>query len=225
MTTTSSTNPSRYSAFQFLICFVLFLCVSPVFDSFPQGHLIETVLLTLVLISAIPAIGGDSRTLMTASLLATPVLVGKWLHHLFPDTVPMIPFLLSGIIFATFIVIHHLKFVLRAREVDTHVLSAGISTFLLIGLLWGFCYLLLDNIYPNSFSIEANLHPTHQLTGFVAIYFSLGTLSGLGMNDVAPASNFAKMLSLLESMVSVFYLAILISRLVSMHMERAAADE
>jgi hypothetical protein len=216
---------SRYSAMQFLICFVLFLGVSPVFDDFQQGTLIETVLLSLVLLSAIVAAGGRRRTVVIASALAVPAILGKWLHQFHPDVIPIEPVFVIGMVFAGFIVGHHFLYIVRSREVDSQVLSAGISTYLMLGLLWAFGYLLLDNLSPHSFTIHLEREGQTQLNSFAAIYFSLGTMSGLGIADVAPASDVARMLALLQSLVAVFYLAIFISCLVSMHMAgRATSD-
>lgn len=209
---------SRYSAMQFLICFVLFLCVSPVFDDFPQGSLMESVLLSLVLLSAVVAARGRRRTVVVAAALAIPAVIGKWLHQFHPDVIPIEPVLGIGMMFAGFIVVHHFLYILRSREVDSQVLSAGISTYLMLGLLWAFGYLLLDRLNPNSFTIRLEREGQTQLNSFAALYFSLGTMSGLGIADVAPASDVARMLALLQSLVAVFYLAIFISCLVSMHM-------
>ena len=54
--------------------------------------------------------------------------------------------------------------------------------------------------------------------GIAAFFYSFGTLSGISFSDVTPATNVSRMLALLESMVSIFYIAILISRLVALHM-------
>ena len=47
-------------------------------------------------------------------------------------------------------------------------------------------------------------------------------LTGMSFDDVAPAANVAKMMALMESMVSMFYIAILISRLVALHTTKSA---
>lgn len=214
-------GPSRYSAAQFLVALLLLMCLSPLFDDFSQGSLIESVLLTLVLLSAIPAVGGTWRTTLIASLLSLPVVAGKWIHHLWPDLVPVSLYLVAGIVFAAFVVAHHFRFILRSRKVDGQVLCAGVSTFIMLGLLWSFGYLLLDNLTPESFRVDIGPH-ANRLSGFGALYFSLGTMTGLSVDEIAPANNSARMLALLEALLSLFYVAILISRLVSIHTERTA---
>lgn len=216
-------SPSRYSAVQFLVALVLLISVSPVLEVSPRGELLEGILLTVVLISAVPAIGGNRRTTIWAGVLAAPAVIAKWMHHLRPDLVSESMFLGAELVFGTFIIAHHLRFILLASEVDTQVLCAGVSTFLMIGLLWAFGYLLLDNLSPGSLHTHPDVSANDELSGFAALYFSFGMLSGLTFGEILPTTNAARMLALLESMISLFYMAILISRLVALHTERAAS--
>lgn len=213
--------PSRYSAAQFLIALIVLICVSPLVDDFAQGDLVEAVLLTVVLLSAIPALGGNRRTFVIACLLALPAVIGKWIDHFRPDLIPAPLYLTTSILFAVFVVSHHLRFILTAPEVDTQVLCAGISTFLMLGLLWTFGYLLLDWMAPDSMTIQMGKEAANHLTGFNALYFSFATLSGLSYGEIVPVTNAARMLALLEAITSLFYFAVLISRLVALHTERA----
>jgi hypothetical protein len=216
-------GPSRYSAVQFLVALVLLISVSPALEDSPRGALLEAILLTLILVSAVPAIGGGRRTTLLAGLLASTAAAGKWLHHLRPDLVPQSFFLGAAVIFAAFIVAHHLRFILQAPEVDTQVLCAGISTFLMIGLLWAFGYLLLDTMSPGSLHVDADVSADKTLSGFAALYFSFAMLSGMAFGEILPQTNGARMLAQMESLISLFYMAILISRLVALHTERATS--
>jgi hypothetical protein len=219
-----SLTPSRYSAAQFLIALVLLLCVSPLLNDLAQGSLIEAVLMTVVLVSAVPAVGGSRRNVLIAGLLAVPAAAGKWLHHLRPDKFPSELFLVAAIVFAVFVIAHHLRFILGTVEVDSQVLCAGVSTFLMLGLVWTFAYLLLASVDPASFVMQMEPGASQPLSGFGALYFSFDTLCGAGLGEVKPTSNVARMLTLLEAMTAMFYIAILISRLVALHAGRAASD-
>ncbi|MBX3440565.1 MAG: two pore domain potassium channel family protein [Planctomycetaceae bacterium] len=217
----SDSVASRFYAAQFLIALVILLCAAPFLERFAWGQVVETILITTVLIAAIPAVGGDRRTFVISTLLALPAIVGRWLHHIAPNDLTSTAFLGGAIVFAAFVVVHHLRFILSADEVDTQVLCAGVSTFLMLGLLWTFAYLLIENIAPQSYLIQMGQSGPSRLNGFHALYFSFGNLSGLTFGEITPASDVVRMLALLESMVAMFYMAILISRLVALHTERA----
>lgn len=216
-------GPTKYPAVIFLVALLLLISMSPILEETAFGALLESLLLTLVLISAVPAVGGTWRTTQVAALLAFPAIAGKWLHYLSPNSFPPHLFLAAAIVFAIYIMAHHLRFVLWAPEVDTQVLCAGISTFLVLGLVWAFGYLLLDAVAPNSLTVNTGAEPTGNLTGFDAVYFSFATLCGLSFGEFMPTTNTARMMALIESMMSLFYFAILISRIVALHTERASA--
>ena len=53
--------------------------------------------------------------------------------------------------------------------------------------------------------------------GFNAFYFSFVTLSTVGFGDVAPVSKVARTLAVMEAITGMFYVAVLIARLVAMY--------
>src|SRR5262245_16659751 len=104
----------RLSVVHFLIALVVWLVVMPFVDDIPYGDLIEAILLTLVLLSAVPAVGGRHRTLIAAAVLVTPAVLATWIDHARPDAIPRAFVFVTGIVFAGFVVGHLLVFILRA---------------------------------------------------------------------------------------------------------------
>lgn len=216
--------PPRHTAAVLLIALVLLLCMAPVLDGFEDGNVVESLLLTLVLLAAIPAVGGRHRTVLAASLLALPAVAGKWLHHFRPHEFRHEWFLVAAIVFVAFVVAHHLGFILGSALVDLQVLCAGVSTFLMLGLLWTFGYLLLNGLSPGAIMMELEPEAHRPLSGFGAIYFSFATLSGAYCPEITVTSNLARMLALLEGITAMFYVAILIARLVALYSDQDAAE-
>jgi voltage-gated potassium channel len=207
----------RYSAVELLAALALLFLVTPFVEDLPNGDLLEAGLLTLVMVFAVLAVGGRRRTLIAALGLVTPALVAKWANHVRPDLVPPEIFLAAGMVFFIFVITHLLRFILRAPRVDASVLCAGISGYLLLGLLWVPAYLLVARLSPAAFSLTAGPDAGHPLEGFNAFYFSFITLCTVGYGDVIPISKAARMLAMLEAITGVFYVAVLISRLVSIY--------
>ena len=110
-----------------------------------------------------------------------------------------------------------LRFVLRAKQVDAEVLCAGISVYLILGLLWGLAYTLVAQENPNAFSFSAPSGTAATMSGFTAIYFSFITLATLGYGDITPATNVARMLAMLEAMTGTLFVGVMIARLVSLY--------
>jgi hypothetical protein len=215
----------RYSAAEFLVVLIVFFVAAPFVELFQNGLLLESSLMTLVLVSGVFAVGRSRRTLVLAIVFVTPALVARWLYHLRPDVIPVEIFLFSGLLFIIFIIFRFLAFILHAPRVSSEVLSAGVSTYFLLGLLWSFAYRIVAEIDPHAFAVTFNAIPSEPLVGFKAIYFSLITLSTVGYGDIVPVSNIARMLSAMEAMIGTLYITVFIARLVALYTSQVSAAE
>ena len=214
-----STHPllRRFSAVELLIALAVLFGSFPFVEKLTHGPMIESILVTLVLISAVLAVSEQMRVVIIAAVLALPALLGRWIHHYRPDLLPPELFLIGGIVFILFIIVNFLRFILTAHSVDTEVLCVAVSAYLLLGLLWTFCYWLAAELSPNAFSFNAVTATDKSMSGFNALYFSFVTLSTLGYGDITPVSSSARMLAAAESNVGLLYVAVLIARLVSLY--------
>lgn len=203
----------RYSAIELLAALGLLFLSAPLVQDLPGGDLVEAVLLTVVSVSAVLAVGGRRRTLVVALLLVMPTLVAKWANHFAPGLFSPLVYLVAATLFFGFVVAHLVRFVFRATTVDANVLCAGLSGYLLLGLLWVPAYVAIARLNPAAFTVPAGT----SLDGFSAFYFSFITLSTVGYGDIAPLSRPARTLAAMEAIAGLFYVTILISRLVAIY--------
>jgi hypothetical protein len=212
-----SLRAHRYSGVELLVALGLLFVTSPLVEDLPHGDLVEALLLSFVMISALLAVGGRRRTFHIGLMLFAPALIGKWINYLRPDLLPPAVFLAAAVVFFAYVVAHLLRFILRASRVDTNVLCAGLSGYLLLGLLWMPLYVMVARLNPAAFSLPANAGAVATLDGFNAFYFSFTTLCTVGYGDITPVSRAARMLSVTEAIAGLFYVAVLISRLVAVY--------
>jgi len=214
----------RFSAIELLVALVALFVSFPFIESLPSGALIESILLTVVLVSALLAIATRRRILIVAALLSLPALIGRWLNHYRPDLVPPEVFLIGGIVFGLFVVGNLLRFVLNAPSVNTEVLCASISAYLLLGLLWTLGYWLIADLIPDAFAFNASTVADRSMKGLNGLYFSFITLSTVGYGDITPVSKVARMLAAAEATAGLLYVAVLIARLVALHATRKSNE-
>ncbi len=204
----------RVSAGGFLAALVLMLVASPFVEGLKQGQLYEAVLFTVVMCTGLIASGSRRRL---AFALASFALAAIWLNQLWPRVCPTLIFILPGMAFLVVVTASLLRFVLRAKKVDAEVLCAGISVYLILGLLWGLAYTLVAQVDPNAFSFSTPSETAAMMSGFNSIYFSFITLATLGYGDITPATNVARMLAMLEAMTGTLFVGVMIARLVSLY--------
>jgi|WetSurSiteA1Bulk_404760.scaffolds.fasta_scaffold01159_6 voltage-gated potassium channel len=220
------TGVLRFSGVQFLSALILLIVTGPFIDRLEYGILIESVLITLVLFSALLAIGGRRSTLIRGSVLVIPALVGKWVNYFRPDLAPPEIFLGAGVLFTGYVVLHLFTFILRAPRITMEVLCAAAANYLMLGLLWAFGYTLVAGVNPDAFVVTYGVTSVgHLMRGANSLYFSFATLCTIGYGDIVPVSGVARMLAILEAIVGMFYMTMLVARLVTLYSSPSRPDD
>lgn len=213
----------RHSVAWFLGAVIALIVTSPFLEMAKDWRIVEPAILTVVLLSAVVAVGGRHGTLILAGSLVAPVLVARWLSHLEVHSIFYPLFILTFLIFLGFLVFQFLRFIMRSPRVNSEVLCAAISTYLLLALLWGAAYALVARLDPGSF---VGVAPANQpLHGFDSVYFSIITLTTIGYGDISPASGPARMLAMLEAVTGTMYMAVMVARLVAVYSSEEIVEE
>lgn len=175
---------------------------------------IVSLLFAFVLITAVRVVTAENRHRMIAYGLAIIWLIISLIRVATPNDFLRIIADLLFIAFCFFCVGMILRRVVTAKEVDFEVVFASVSAYLLIAITWAVSYDLIHALWPESFSAAkdgADLTLNH------FIYFSLTTITTLGYGDITPVSVPVGIWSTLEAATGVFYMAILVARLVSVY--------
>ena len=211
----------RLSMPQFLASLVLLLVATPFVEDLKSGEVIESVLMTLVLVLGVMAVGKNRRTLVIATLLVGPTLTGKWLNHLWPEQVRVEFYLPLALLFMAFLLWKLIRFTLVAPRVNLDVLCAGLAMYLLLGMAWAFGYVLVARFNPGAFTLPAG----NQMLSVTSFYFSFITLSTVGFGDIVPVSHVARMLAAAEAITGTLFMAVFIARLVALYTTQVPADD
>jgi hypothetical protein len=207
----------RFSVARFLIALVLLFVTAPFIQELPNGDWLDVALATIVMCMGVLAVGARRRTLVLAIILVVPALVGNWVHHLSPGVFSLEAVYAARLVFLAFIVARLLVFILRAPRVNSEVLCAGISIYLLLGVLWALAYVIVGNNDPKAFAFSVPPGTPHEMAKFTAFYYSFMTLTTVGYGDITPVSPAARMLAIMESMGGTLFVGVLIARLVSLY--------
>jgi hypothetical protein len=112
--------------------------------------------------------------------------------------------------------------IFTSSVIDRNMLMGSVVLFLLIGLIWSVLYLLLLSIFPEGFN---GFHPTSWQEDFSKVtYFSFVTLTTLGYGDISPKSPITEFFVYSEAIAGIFYMAIIVSSLVSARLNTSSKD-
>jgi hypothetical protein len=123
-----------------------------------------------------------------------------------------------------------LRTVFASRDVTVETLLTALCVFLLIGLFGAFAFTLIDLTFPGSFRASHGpglvwADEESRATGLMRLFvFSYATLSGSNCAEVAPATGFARNAASLEAMAGQVYLAVVVARLVGLHVTPPPRD-
>ena len=214
----------RVSTVQLLIALAVLLISAPFVEELEGGHLILSILFTVVLLAGVFAVANRKRSLAIALVLAVPAITARWINYFQPHLVHPAVFLVCALVLLAFVIGHLLHFVLSAPVVTVDVLCASIAAYLMLGLTWTVAYWLVDQLTPGgAFSFNTN-RGAQSMNGFTGFYFSFITLSTVGYGDIIPVSQAARLLAAMEAMTGLLYVAVLIARLVSLY-SRTKSDD
>ena len=191
------------------------------------AHGAVTVVFTLMLLSAVFAASQSRTTLVTALALAVPAILAKALNLWLDRTGLVIADHVLSICFLGYVVVVVLKFLFSGNRVTLNVICASLCIYLLLGVLWANVYSLLDVLEPESFAFivaEDGAAGSMRFGGETSIfplYYSFVTMTTLGYGDIVPTSSPARMFAAIEALVGQLYLAVLVARLVGLHISQS----
>jgi len=191
------------------------LVLYPVLTEELVGRAIFALLSTAVVLWGAYTVSRDRRRLAIALLLAIPALTARWSFVFLPTPATHGAALATSIAFYVYTLLLILDYVLRTDEVTGDVLFGAVCVYILIGFVWGMGFGLLTLFSPGSIK---NVNGAMQTGDF--FYFSFTTLTTVAYGDMYPASPVARSMAIVEAMVGVIFVAVLISRLVGLHVGR-----
>jgi len=206
-----------------LVSLLALLAIGPWLNERLAGLAIWELLFTLVMLSAIRRLSINRGQALFAGLLAFPSMACLWLRQF----IPAIGLSQVGLGLLTLFLLYTaatvLLYVFREETVTMDTLSGAFCVYLLAGFAWGSLYALMYLLAPGAFRLPDGWTPTHA-TGItvdvpfnILVYYSFTTLTTVGYGDVLPLADASRTAAILEAVLGHFYLAVLVARLVGLH--------
>jgi len=209
-------HPLRLLLWMLLVVFA----VQPAIESYPVVLAIDCLFSLILLgvlrrlVQSVPVFWGSVAllALALAARLADHYDDTTWLTH----TADIV-----SVAFTLLVMLLLLNYVVRAPRVTQNTLLAAICVYILVGVLFGFIFLLVYRAQPHAFNLDPTLgSPETQLR-----YFSMITLTTVGYGDIMPKTSEARALAALEALIAQLYLAAIIARLVGIEVAHAARPD
>jgi voltage-gated potassium channel len=113
--------------------------------------------------------------------------------------------------------------ILFTGAIDRNKIIGAICIYMLLGLAWGFAYLIAEAFFPGSFrGLDSQLWQNNleQL-----LYYSMVTLTTLGYGDITPIQPVARFLAYMEAITGIFYTTVLVASLIGVRLAHASDED
>ena len=194
-----------------LLALIALLITLPFFETSELGGTLLLVLFTLILIASVYAVSHDMNSVKIAAVLAVPTLLTIWGEAIAPNEkleVIGYAFMILFLLYTTYML---LRRVLSTREVTMQEVFGAISVYILLGLIFSLAYVITLHLVPTAFNgingEEASLSSV--------LYFSFATLTTVGFGDIVAVAPLARSIAIVEMIAGIFYIAVLVSKMVS----------
>ena len=206
--------------FWLLIALVSLIIIYPIAYPYSSGRAFLALFDWIILILALRASKKTWYKSWLGYAFAIPAMSFYVIAALFSSSVVIAASLVTQALFHGFIVISLLRCMLHDNVMTLDELFAAAALYVLIGFVFGYCYVLIEHIHPGSFYINEVNNPDQIVSWWELLYFSFTCLTSVGFGEITPISDSARSIVIIEQTSGVLYLAILISRLMSMRMKR-----
>ena len=197
-----------------LLVQLLGIVLYPWMETSPRGRVLFSVFGLLVLGGALRVVRKSPWMTWLAIVLAAVVVTLSIVHALAPH--PALPALIASVesAFYFYAAGSLIAYMLQDWVATTDELFAVGATFTLLAWAFAHAFVACDVILPGSFSAPTN--PAGPRTWMELLFLSVSVLSSVGVSDILPVSGMARALIMLESVAGVMYMALVVSRLISL---------
>ncbi len=198
-----------------LVVLLILIVVAPLVPAERSGYWVE-LFFDLVLITGGYSAASQSKHRVPFLVLTVVTLMLRWVDMFTGH----IGYSFASILVTAVWVVYAIGLVVaalfRMRRVTTNAIFGAIVVYLLAGVGFAFVFELIELSQPASFS-GLPQGATEREVGDALLYFSLVCLTTVGYGDIVPVSSLARPVAVLEGAFGTLYLAVMIARLVGLH--------
>lgn len=208
-----------------LVVLLLMIVVGPLL-AIEESWFIAELMFDAILLAGVYSVGpGRQRwPFLALTVVTLAVRWGELLSGVRGLDVSALGITAVWIAYAVSIIIGHL---FRRRDVTVDTILGAVVTYLLAAVAFNMVFQIIELGSPGSFSgLPDGIPQDRAALSDAMMYFSLVCITTMGYGDVVPVSELARPLAVVEGVFGQLYLAVMIARLVGLHLatERRSDD-
>lgn len=179
----------------------------------------NSVIFTLLLFSGLLAMTRKTLLRTVLSMVVGLAVAIRWTHLVLEVPGLAVQDGLAMLVCSIGFLVIVLWQVYREGPITAHRIQGAVAAYLLLSVIFAVTYSLLEHLRPASFHLSSTLEAFDGRVNRSFYYFSVVTLTTTGYGDITPVTPMARTFVMMEALIGQLYPAILIARLVSLHVE------
>ena len=206
----------------------LFIFLLAVLISYPYSlahYAVYRSLVCLAILFTVYAVDIRRSLLMIALVLAVPSILWHAVSaaEIKSSAAVVNTFLSFG--FDVFIVVVIFRRIFAKTSADSESIYGALCIYLIVGFSFSNIFLLVAYFQPRAFYLDPATNDHAVFQRLDSVYYSYGSMTSLGATGITPVTANARLLTIIEALLGVLFLAVLVSRLLSAYGKLGVGEE
>ena len=207
-----------------LLFLLLLIVVSPSIAIEGTGFLLE-LSFDAILLAGVYSVGAGRHRWPFLMLTAVTLAI-RWGEHFSGVGALDVGALFITVLWLVYAVSIIIANLFQRRDVTIDTILGAVVAYLLVAVAFTLVFEIMELRHPGSFSgVPDNATDHRAELGSSMMYFSLVCITTMGYGDILPVSSLARPLAVLEGVFGQLYLAVMIARLVGLHLVGSRKQE
>ena len=199
----------------------LFIFLFGVLVSYPYSvgsnfrYYLYRALFCVVILFTVYALSLRRSLLVIALVLAGPSIIQHTVYVADLKSPIAVVNSFIALAFDVFIVVAIFRSVFSKARADSESIFGALCIYLFVGYSFTSIFVLLTYFQPHAFYLDPAVNNHAVLDRLDSVYYSFGTMTSLGAAGITPVTGEARLLTIIEALLGVLFLAVLVSRLLS----------
>ncbi len=212
---------------RFLLLFIFLvasLAVYPLAEYTAFGYVAFRVVGSAAILLSVYAVSRHRRFIILGTLFAIPAIIHFLRVVRFDASFFSLTNISISLAFDIFIIVVMFRDIFTSQKPNSETVFGALCIYMLIAYTFTGLYELVDRLQPHAFYLDPATNPHTVLNRFDFIYYSFATMTALGASGITAVSNQARSLTVIQALLGIFYLAVLIARLMGAYRNNAGVS-